>query len=514
MIQTRLSVWLGTGWFPVILAVLVTAGYAIFPSRSQSHFLSPDETANAAFARQYAATGSLRLAEPLNPVADGIIHPRSVAVSGTSLLPGSFIAFPVILGSLARVFGVWMIQGGGLLFFACSIVAVWVIGERWFGRPAAVVSTLVYALNPAVAFYAMRGLWHNGLLTSLLLIGWALWVLAARRQSRWLIVAGALSVSMAIAMRPSELIWIVAFSVSWLVGLRPLPRWSWRLTLSVAAVVALRLFLLQSATFGSAGASGYESVSEDGGAVTPFLARSRAFFFPFGFHPGQALSLFWSLTTTVLGPAVMLGLLGIGVTLIRRNAVGRSLRFFAFGAFAVVLWLVLSYGSFSLIETFDREHLVLGSSYLRYWLPGLALLAVFVAPAWSWLSARQSVPSSLLSLLLAVILALSLQQSVGAVALPLIPTQAVVFAGTDDKVFFPERRVAGYNHLTLREVRAAIALVRNNSAVFFVTGQREDLAFMTENASQEQVRLTPVSPLPGGTTLFRLNAEEEEEART
>jgi hypothetical protein len=132
--------------------------------------------------------------------------------------------------------------------------------------------------------------------------------------------------------------------------------------------------------------------------------------------------------------------------------------------FLISLWLLLYYGSFEFSEFFDRTKIILGSSYLRYWLP----IFVFGMPLCllgfeliSRLFSKKIIQRIVLSVLLITFFIFSINLTLldplqglaqlktniaGARKLSnevdrVTPSNAVIISGFADKVFFPSRRV-------------------------------------------------------------------------
>lgn len=517
----------------LVVGLTLAAVYSLFPAFSQGHFLSPDETANAAFARQFARTGQLVIREPLNLVVDGVIHPRSIAVSGDRLLPGSFIAFPTLLGLAGKALGVRVIPYLPMVFFLLTLAAFWTIAEAFFGPRSAFLSTVLFAVHPVVAFYTMRGLWHNGLFTSCFVIGIASWVVARRRQSIGWFLLGCLALVLALVLRPSELVWLVIFSAGCLVALE-LRRRRWLLAGTGLIVVVLTAWLtLQAQTFGQALAVGYDEPASADVAVTPTVnqltVKLRSLFFPFGVDLVDAVWRFGSFSLTVVGLPTVFGLLGLVGTL-RLGQLDRRRWVLAVVSLLALGWLILFYGSFELIETFDREHIVLGSSYLRYWLPGLVMLTLFAGEGIYRLKATLR-SAKLVQALVLMAVVFSLQQSLAdrfyglikglrsdlatgqvqrQAVLSQVPESAVVYAKTLDKVLYPERRVVGYQELTSQLVDQIPILVEQHVPVYLVSGDSTERQRTDEQLNRRQLTLVRVTALAGEQVLYRVAARAPE----
>jgi 4-amino-4-deoxy-L-arabinose transferase-like glycosyltransferase len=94
--------------------------------------------------------------------------------------------FPLLLGGVFKIFGVFTAQSAWLiftlnsLFSALTACTVWEIGARCFNRKVALWSAWIWALYPAAMQYAVRWVWETSLTT--FLVSWAL-VVALRMRS-------------------------------------------------------------------------------------------------------------------------------------------------------------------------------------------------------------------------------------------------------------------------------------------------------------------------------------------
>ena len=106
---------------------------------------SPDETANAFWAGRVAAGQPLAIADPIVGEAGGAVHPRSMAVRGDLLLPGSFPGSFLLFGALQPVSRLpfWMMTP---LITALAGLAFYGLLRRLFpeGRTALFAAALFY----------------------------------------------------------------------------------------------------------------------------------------------------------------------------------------------------------------------------------------------------------------------------------------------------------------------------------------------------------------------------------
>ena len=109
-----------------LLIILCAAALSIFlytylPTSALFIFNSPDETANFFATESFNFYNSFGRPEPLNDIAGGLIHPRSIVARGDYLLPVSFIGLPLIYGALSKVTGLGLVPFF-VPFFSSAIV--------------------------------------------------------------------------------------------------------------------------------------------------------------------------------------------------------------------------------------------------------------------------------------------------------------------------------------------------------------------------------------------------------
>jgi hypothetical protein len=239
--------------------------------------------------------------------------------------------------------------------------------------------------------------------------GW-LWVRGARAQNGAALttVAAGMLCATALALRPSEVYWIVptvaAFVVVQLLRSAALP-WRRLALLGIGGVCGLAPWLaVHVATFGW-GFGGYGETLQQLGVVEThglgdrLLGSLQPWLFPLGFAPRTAARHFleygvrffwwWSAAVVVAGTAV--------AARIYKEALykqGESLRRVArrhaamvTGVAVMCVWLVLLYGSWS-VQDNSAGDITIGVSYFRYWLPIFVLSTAPVALVVGWVVER------------------------------------------------------------------------------------------------------------------------------
>ncbi|OGL66345.1 hypothetical protein A2856_01450 [Candidatus Uhrbacteria bacterium RIFCSPHIGHO2_01_FULL_63_20] len=453
-------------------------------------FVSPDENANAFFARAYAHTGKLSTFEPLNTELGDALHPRSVVSIQGFLVPGGFLGIPVLYGLAVRAAGDWVLPFLTPLLAFLAVFAWYALASKLFGRRIGFVAALLLAVHPAWWYYTARSLMPNVPFVAFLIF--ALYVALCRPFARFTrktdlidpVVAGTLS-GLALFVRASELVWIIpAAAVTALVVKRVHSRQAVGAFLLGATLVALPALWMNARTYGSPFVTGYAASrateAPSSVAVSDVPAQGNAFVrawervqevaapaFPFGLHPrnvlrhvgAYAFALFWWLALlTAGGIAVMLRTRGVPSLERRRPR--------AYHAFALMgaLYLAVLYGSWKIADNPDPDAISIANSYVRYWLPAFVLATPYAATALVWITERavtrdgkRMIASALaigcLALsahatflaspdgLLRVADTLRRDVAVKVQLLLLTEPDAVVITDRGDKLLFPDRRV-------------------------------------------------------------------------
>ncbi len=383
--------------------------YAYLAVFAPLRFNSPDEAANFFFTRLFAETGQLWSFEPLNLVVPGLVHPRSVSVSDSFMVPGGFLGLPVIYGSLAKVLGLAAVPFLTPFFGVAAAAFLGLLAARFFGRRTGAFAALLLLVQPAWWYESGRLLMPNVLFNFLLIAaaffywtapfarGRAIKALAKVRHADAALAGVCLG--LALAVRPAEAYWII-LSVAVLVAFH-FRRLSWG-KLAVAGGFALLtlapFLLLNRAVYGGFLATGYGSGLTDvpvaslpQGRGAKLLGGLRPYLFPLGFAPRAALANFWTYGVKFFWWWSLLAGTGLAAAAYaaigrwrRRRPVDRTALSLAAAGAAAALWLMLFYGSWSIQDNPDPTAVTIGSSYLRYWLP---VFALSVLPA-AWLLGR------------------------------------------------------------------------------------------------------------------------------
>lgn len=481
LVPVLLLFFLLYSWFAVYTLKLVQSQAGQNEDR-QIIFNSPDEMASYFFITNFAKYSSLRVEEPLNGVARGIIHPRAVAVVNTTLVPVQFPGTAVLYGTLAKIFGTPsvlfftpLIAVGGALFFYLAL-------QNIFPR-IAFLSTILLLVHPAYWYYASRGLFPNILFVALLIVS-ASCLIFAYSHGKWkphiliylLVALAGLFLGFAFTVRLSELVWVVFLFGSLLFWNRKKIHVREVLILLLAFLLGFSLLLFWNTnTYGSFFFTGYTlpQAMEQGESLLSSSTLSLGnlfskFLMPFGFHPRLLISnifkygiqLFWYFSIpTILGIGYLI-YEGLFIKEKRKKAFSYLVLFFG-----ITFFLFLLYGSWEIVDNINRQSTI-GTSYVRYWLPIYVLSIPFVAYAFERITHKlrflhQSLVMFVLVLLISFLslktVMFSSDESLLSVGRTIeayhrtfqrveqnIENDAILVVDRSDKIFWPRRRVVSY----------------------------------------------------------------------
>jgi len=481
----------------LIIAVFAFFIYSYFSFSSIHKYSSPDETANYFFTRHFIETGKFKAAEPLNTKVENIIQPRSFGNNGEYLVPASFLGLPLFYGLLGKIFGEWIIYFIGPLLASLSIYFFYLLLKKIFSEKIAFFSALLLYTQPIFVFYAMRPFWHNGLFISLVIMaGYFLVNLLTSHKWHSYFFFG-LIFGLAIVVRTSEIIWLLPTAILVIVlNYKKIKYFNFIYIFLGLIVFIVPVFYFQNQTYGHALASGYTAGIFEAGigsGSTTMLSNFLGKFLPFGFQPRAFLLNFFNYSFKLEFPWFSLAFFALFLFFKRyfsRRDNNQTL-FYYLWFLGISIWLMIYYGSFVFYEYLDKSAVLLGISYARYWLPlyvfCLPLTVVFL----KYISSKicLNCRKFLFGLLFTAIIIISLFQIVldpyyGIkvvkqefltqaenklnFVLKNTPENAIIIAGPNDKIYWPDRRVIGFNGNQVPvEVTRNLPTLNNNAPIFF-----------------------------------------------
>ena len=432
-------------------------------------FTSPDESANAFFASVFSRTGSFSAQEPLEIIANNLIHPRSVIVSGTQILPTGFLGFPFIAGVIRFLLGPFFEFSLTPIIAITAICAFWWIIERLTKNETLADLTAFFTLiHPAFWYYSARTMMPNVALVSLLLISVAVFIKA---QSHRPIVLGTLAgllFGLALSCRLVEapIIFvtcaIVAISYRKSLALRPL------LAAIIGTLLILTSYLLiNTHVYGSPLTTGYTfqespqtslaqgvtaDLSAEALAKADRLQPSLSYLLPFGFHERSMVkNAFWY-GWWLFPFSSTLAVVGAWFAWTSKEH-RKAWRTFIIALSVATFWLLAVYGSWQIADNPDPRAITIGNSHVRYWLPLFVASSVLGAYAVTKIQRDRIVMIIVIILssinavfagtdgLIATRSALQTFEEKRTIILDKTPSDAVIIVDRADKYLFPSRAV-------------------------------------------------------------------------
>lgn len=370
----------------VVIFFFVYAGfYLVTMAGSSPKFNSPDEASNYFFIKNYVSSGSLQVFEPLNVLAEGMIHPRSMFAVDNFLVPGSFLGLILLYGWLAEIFTLGALPWFSPFFAGLAVLFFYGIFKNIFDRKIALASALLLLVHPAFWYYSSRGLFPNILFVSLLLGGFYFLIKQKDRQngvwSRTDFILAGLFFGLAFTVRLSEIIWVgVMLLILFLFFRKKIRVSDGLLFLVFSALPFVPVFYYNWMIYGSPLATAYNLGGDASAGGTGWLASLGNFFLPFGFHPRTILENFstyfagmfwWLAVPSAIGLAIFLKKLIAG-------KLDKKIKIYLFVGGLASLFLFIYYGSWIFYDNPAREASI-GTSYVRYWLPIYILSLPLVA---------------------------------------------------------------------------------------------------------------------------------------
>lgn len=429
-----------------------------------SRFDWPDEMANYFWSEQYATSGQLAVFEPLNLVGQNQIHPRSFNVrSDGSLVPGSFLGLILFYGTLAKFFSVKAIIYFTPILAIFGILAFYGIIKRIFSEKIALISAILMFFHPAWWYYSATSMLPNVAFVSLLILG-IYFLLKKSKITLFNSLISGLATGLAISIRPSEIIWVVAIYLLLFVYLRPKLKISYlALFLAIVFLIILPTLSQQQILYGSFVTSGYSQLAESQGTSCSTCQLVKSLILPFGIHPFAAALNFWTHFVSRFWWLSFLTLLGLIAFLTQKTKQKAEVFVYVLLSFFLFGWLVIYYGSWQFTDLLTVHLNTLGLSYVRYWLPLYLLALPFTAIGLIWLT--NFFKNRWKNLVLIILILFLFYQSADLVlrakpdsllpvrnriasykesaaeVMDLTEEESVIITVRKDKIFFPDRKV-------------------------------------------------------------------------
>ncbi|MAF13861.1 MAG: hypothetical protein CMI53_03140 [Parcubacteria group bacterium] len=476
----------------VFLSILMGGVYfwLVTPGRTEANvshrFDWPDETTNYFWSVNYAQTGQLIIDEPLNIIAKNQIHPRSFNVRDDgALVPGSFLGLILFYGTLAKIFSTKAIIYFTPILSILGVLAFYGIIRRIFNNQIAFLAAILMLAHPAWWYYSVTSMLPNVAFVSLILVA-IYFLFRGNKLSLSQILISGLLTGLAVAIRPAEIIWLMATYASIFVYLRSKISFTKIiLFLAVAVIVFSPAIYQQKSIYGNFLTSGYSQLDAGSESICHSCQIAKSLILPFGFHPTTAVLNFWNHYLSNLWWLSLLAILGLVAFLTQTGK--QKIEIFGYMGISLFIfgWLIIYYGSWLFTDLLTVHLNTLGLSYVRYWLPLYLLALPFVAIGLIFLTnfVKRRFRNIVLFLLLVFLFYSSanlvLQKKPDSIlpvrnrivsykenaskVIELTEPEAVIVTVRKDKLFFPDRRV----------IHSFEALSRNDSLIDLLPGLLE-----------------------------------------
>lgn len=470
---SNIKKWIKENRGAAILLLLVVIFFFVYSyfylataTGTSPKFNSPDEAANYFFIKNYVSERSLQVFEPLNFLAEGRVHPRSMMVVGGYLVPGSFLGLILLYGWLAKIFTLNVVFFLTPFFAGAAILCFYGILKNIFDKKIALWASFLLLVHPAFWYYASRGFFPNILFVSLLTIGFFFLLRANASERNYMgYILGGLFFGFAMTVRLSEIIWVGGLLFLLLIIYRKKISWlQISLFLFFAALTFFPIFYYNSTIYGDPLVTAYNLGGGDGAVVRSQWSSLGRFIFPFGLDVKNVLKNF---STYFVG---MFWWLAVPFTVglawkIKKMIEGKldqKQKIYLLAYCFVALWLFCYYGSWFFYDNPAKEASI-GTSYVRYWLPiyvfSLPLAAFFLVKLVDFVRPKKRKIFSVVLCLIFILFGIKLtffdkndglayvKDSVKTYAEisravdSIIEPDAVLIVDRADKIFFPEHRV-------------------------------------------------------------------------
>ncbi|MBI2551942.1 glycosyltransferase family 39 protein [Candidatus Uhrbacteria bacterium] len=476
----------------VILVALAHSAFIFFVSLSfpRGIYNSPDEAANALFARQMQQATSVRVPTLIKD-APAFVAPRSIKRAGNTFIPVGFISFPTLFGILAKALGTTGTLALTAILSGLTVGAWYGFIRRIFGATIGLFSAILYGLHPAVLYWGARPFYPHALFISTTILALyflgrtvrlrhergaadqeilkenptASQPLVKKRAASFL--AG-LMAGVAVTLRPTEGLWLapVFFAVF---ALRALRRRVALIPLALGGLFPIFAILaLQNRLYGSPFKTGYPELFQPKNLADTVSILVT----PFGFDLARTAQVGWEYLARLFWWYALLIVIGVAALFLRKSTTARRMRWWGLGVLLLTLFFLQFYGSWLLRDRLDLLP-SLGTSFTRYFLPlyllttplaayGLRviqfrrfgkILAVCAGIFFLFFSARTLLWSSDENLVeLNAVLRENIK--VREHILSLTPADSIILTDRADKIIFPSREVvARFRDLTAEQFR-------------------------------------------------------------
>lgn len=357
----------------VFFAIIFFLIYSYFSYSSPVLFNSPDETANYYFSKLFANERSLSISEELNQKYENIIHPRSINVNQQGeLVPTSFLGIFLIYGTIAKIFGTWIIIFLTPLLAVISVICFYFLIKKLFSSKIAFLSSMFLYILPPFMYFSSRSMFHNVLFVSLLIIGFCLLTKINRGGINWksvlISLVSGLILGLALITRYSEVVW-VGFSLLILaiVYFEKRKLIYYLLILLMIGLCFVPILIYNNQLYGDYFITGYSNINTQqiiSGSATQENILSNVIS---NFYNYFVKYLWWIFIPMLFGIIAFL-----------KNKKTLKQKVYLLLLIVSGVWLIYFYGKINFIDNIN-ETIEIGSAYFRYWMPIYIFSLPFIA---------------------------------------------------------------------------------------------------------------------------------------
>lgn len=458
----------------------------------------PDATANYWFAELFAKTNKLWSFEYLNILSDNLIHARSINVIEGNLVPITFLPAIAIFGGAFRILGSFGILAFTPFLAALSGLLVYRLMNYIFqDKDISLISTLLFWSMAPWVFFANVVMLPNVLFIFLILAGF--WALAKSlffsKPLYWILAC--LFLSLAIFVRPTEIVWLAIIFIYVLYINRAKINWkNYLYGVLILAATSFWFLSLNKITYGAYFSLGYFNLQSgnlplefDNANSYGLLNNLKLLIAPFGFDFILIFKNIYKYFVKIFAPYLILAFIALVILFYKKKATGVWKKYIIISPIIFIV-IFLYYGAWDLADPLVKELNKISISYVRYFLP----LYIWTLPLVAWAIKKIFFgPTKINKISYYIIIAALILSSVKLAfyskhdgllknldnlasykeqyqALSQqVEEQAVIISSRSDKVFFPEYRVIVYTNGT--DIWPRVAKIASVAPIYYYTDQ-------------------------------------------
>jgi 4-amino-4-deoxy-L-arabinose transferase-like glycosyltransferase len=435
-------------------------------------FNSPDETSNYFFTENFAKNNSIVKKLDYNEAeiknVAKLIHPRSVAINNFNLIPISFIGLILIYGTIAKIFGIWIIQYLTPFFSILGVVFLYLLVKKIFDKKIAIISSILVLINPAYWYFSSKLLMHNLLFISLLIISYYFLISAIKDKKIIYFICWGFFLGLSIITRTSEFLWILVSILLILIFYKV--KINYKLLISaIVLIITIYPVLYFNKTYNDSyfKFSYTENLDKNvvqSGIVNPentnIFTQVSNIIFPFGIKIKNIISVIYNFFLKLNWIFCLLLFLSLLILFIKRKSLSKKDLGFMLIWFIISAYLFVYYGSWQISDNAIIGSVTIGSSYIRYLLPFFILSTVLISIAINKLK-KNKLSIIIISILIGIFAIMSKQMvynndidsqknisnnihnfyNLKKNILKTTENNAIIFTNRSDKFIFPERNV-------------------------------------------------------------------------